>query len=239
MRRDGVSNHQPHHCLLNRLFRRRSKKASKLCVTGLWVTGEVPAQMASNAEMLPFDDVIMYQYIFRRSEVSVTISYTNALALNLPYVYLAHKIDLPWYNDCISQGTTKVIFCHKKAHCIFYQFSEVLTEHDTAAVAAILSCGQIGVFRTLIGRKEMFMIEIRCSTDVGIEIHLKPGTAMNECLIGITKCEADRQRRLWQVNYCPQISKFCVKCIYFHWDQLPKWEWNFYFWCFRHILNRM
>ena len=31
--RDGVSNHQSHDCLLNRLFRRRSKKASKLCVT--------------------------------------------------------------------------------------------------------------------------------------------------------------------------------------------------------------
>ena len=27
--RDGVSNHQPHHCLLNRLFRRTSKKTSK------------------------------------------------------------------------------------------------------------------------------------------------------------------------------------------------------------------
>ena len=26
---DGVSNHQPHHCLLNRLFRRRSKKKIK------------------------------------------------------------------------------------------------------------------------------------------------------------------------------------------------------------------
>ena len=32
---DGVSNHQPHDCLLNRLFRRRSKKTSKLRVTGL------------------------------------------------------------------------------------------------------------------------------------------------------------------------------------------------------------
>ena len=28
--RSGVSNHQPHTCLLNRLFRRRSKKTSKL-----------------------------------------------------------------------------------------------------------------------------------------------------------------------------------------------------------------
>ena len=52
---DIASNHQPHDCLLNRLFRRRSKKTSKLRVTGLCVrnspeTGEFPAQMASNAE---------------------------------------------------------------------------------------------------------------------------------------------------------------------------------------------
>ena len=53
--RDGVSNHQPHDCLLNRLFRRRSKKVSKLRVTGLCegnspVTGEFPTQRASTAE---------------------------------------------------------------------------------------------------------------------------------------------------------------------------------------------
>ena len=51
----GVSNHQPHHCLLNRLFGCRSKKTSKVRVTGLCVgnspgTGEFPSQMASNAE---------------------------------------------------------------------------------------------------------------------------------------------------------------------------------------------
>ena len=52
---DGVSNHQPHDCLLDRLFRHRSKKASKLHVTGLYegnspVAGEIPAQRASNVE---------------------------------------------------------------------------------------------------------------------------------------------------------------------------------------------
>ena len=52
---DGVSNHQPCDCLLNRLFRRRSKKTPKLCVTDLYsgnspVTGEFPAQMAGNVE---------------------------------------------------------------------------------------------------------------------------------------------------------------------------------------------
>ena len=33
--RHGVSNHQPHYCLLNCLFRRKSKKTSKLHATGL------------------------------------------------------------------------------------------------------------------------------------------------------------------------------------------------------------
>ena len=53
--REGISNHQLHDCLLNRLFRRRSNKTSKLRVTGLCegnspVTGEFPAQRTSNAE---------------------------------------------------------------------------------------------------------------------------------------------------------------------------------------------
>ena len=50
-----TSNHQPHDCLLNRLFRCKSKKISKLRVTGLCAgnspgTGEFPTQMDSNAE---------------------------------------------------------------------------------------------------------------------------------------------------------------------------------------------
>ena len=51
--RDGVSNHQPHHCLLKTLFRCRSKKKSKLRVTGLCagnspVTGESSHLMSSS-----------------------------------------------------------------------------------------------------------------------------------------------------------------------------------------------
>ena len=61
---DGVSNHQPHGCLLNRLFRRRSKKTSKLRVTGLCV-GNSPGPVNSphkgpvTRKMFPFNDVIM------------------------------------------------------------------------------------------------------------------------------------------------------------------------------------
>ena len=60
---DGVSNHQPHHCLLNSLFRCRSKKTSKLRVTGI-CAGNSPAVNSPHKwpvtrKMLPFDDVIM------------------------------------------------------------------------------------------------------------------------------------------------------------------------------------
>ena len=63
--RNGVSNHQPHDRLLNRLFRRTAKKTSKLRDTGLCegispVTGEFPAHRASNAENLSIDDVIIF-----------------------------------------------------------------------------------------------------------------------------------------------------------------------------------
>ena len=54
--RDSVWNYQPHDCLLNRWFRRRSKKTSQLRVTGVCVgnspgVGEFPVQKASNAEI--------------------------------------------------------------------------------------------------------------------------------------------------------------------------------------------
>ena len=61
---DGVSNRQPHGSLLNRLFRRGSKKTSKPRVTGLCV-GNSPGPVNSphkgpvTRKMFPFDDVIM------------------------------------------------------------------------------------------------------------------------------------------------------------------------------------
>ena len=78
--RDDVSIHQRLHGLLNSLFGRRSKKTSKLCVTGLcewnWpVTGEFPSLWLNfhqwlcpqcsyhkgpvTRKIFPFDDVIM------------------------------------------------------------------------------------------------------------------------------------------------------------------------------------
>ena len=58
--RDGVSNHRPHQCLLNRLFSHRSNKTSKLRVTGLFVGNWIPRpKWPVTRKMFPFDDVIM------------------------------------------------------------------------------------------------------------------------------------------------------------------------------------
>ena len=71
---DSVSNHQPHGCLLHRLFRRRSKKTSKLRVTGLCV-GISPGPVNSphkgpvTRKMFPFDDVIMISRIWVGNEI--------------------------------------------------------------------------------------------------------------------------------------------------------------------------
>ena len=65
-RRGSVSNHQPHGCLLNRWFRRRSKKTSKLRITA-FVRGihrgpvKSPHKWPVTRKMFPFDDVIMLE----------------------------------------------------------------------------------------------------------------------------------------------------------------------------------
>ena len=81
---DSVSNHQPHECLFNRLFRRRSKETSKLRVTGLCV-GNSPGPVNSphkgpvTRKMFPFDDVIMIRRSFscQISELCIHLWHTQ------------------------------------------------------------------------------------------------------------------------------------------------------------------
>ena len=79
---DGVSNYQPHGCLLNRSFGRRSKKTSKLRVTGLRA-GNSPGPVNSphkgpvTRKMFPFDDVIMFCWFpFFRMDITCNASLT-------------------------------------------------------------------------------------------------------------------------------------------------------------------
>ena len=76
---DGVSNHQPHGCLLTRLLRGRSKKTSKLRVTGL-CGGNSPGSVNSphkgpvTRKMFPFDDVIINWMHSSRKQDLVSLS---------------------------------------------------------------------------------------------------------------------------------------------------------------------
>ena len=71
--RDVVSNHRPHGCLLNCLFRRRSKKhqssASLYFVRGIhrWPVNS-PHKRPVTRKMFPFDDVIMMVAIIFRPQ---------------------------------------------------------------------------------------------------------------------------------------------------------------------------
>ena len=78
--RDGVSNHQPHDCLLNHLFRRRSKKASKLRVTGdRW---PVNSPHKGPVTRKRFDDVIMH--LGQRNQGQQPDDYKTVVIVNSP-----------------------------------------------------------------------------------------------------------------------------------------------------------
>ena len=102
-RRDGVSNYQARHCLLNRLFGRRSKKTSKLRVTGLCAgnspgTGEFPAQMTSNAE-----DVFIWWRHHERYETHKNIG-TRGPPASLPQkTILVWRLQYAGYNCVLSE----------------------------------------------------------------------------------------------------------------------------------------
>ena len=92
---DGVSDHQPHDCLLSLLFRRRSKKTSKLRVTGLqcagnspW-TGEFPAQKASNAENV---SISWRHHVFLVQARSMDNTWDNAYFINI-YKYIYESVN--------------------------------------------------------------------------------------------------------------------------------------------------
>ena len=116
---DSVRNHQPHDCLLNRLFRRRSKKTSKLHVTGLWA-GKSPVisphkgqwcgaltfslicvWMASNAENVS---------IWWRHHVPRDITMLNMIQINFePKNSLLASASLAIYGSIISDYLEKII----------------------------------------------------------------------------------------------------------------------------------
>ena len=85
--RDGVSNHRRHDCLLNRLFRRISKKTSKLRGTLAFVRGihrwpvNSPHKGQVARKLFPFDDVIMDNNCISQCSVSCDMCLGSSLKM--------------------------------------------------------------------------------------------------------------------------------------------------------------
>ena len=98
-----VSNQQPHDCLFNRLFRRRSMKISKLCATGLCARiSQIARTKASNAEYVPI--WWRHHYLQDAGTTSMVISTPGGVApvLRLSIIGLSVSLtsipDLPFQN---------------------------------------------------------------------------------------------------------------------------------------------
>ena len=131
---DVISNHQPHDYLLNRLFRRKAKKTSKLGVTGLCVgnspvTGQFPAQMASNVENVS----IWWRHHERTTKpcpcsmgyIILWVSFvwlTNQFKLNSIYMCMwsKHTMDHPFKGQ--GKSHQKCTNCSLYALNLFYPF---------------------------------------------------------------------------------------------------------------------
>ena len=122
---DGVSNHQPHECLLNCLFRGRSKKTSKLHVTGLCVgnspvTGEFPAQRASNAENVS---------IWWRHHIMTSLRVLPLLMLEADYSALFGQYHVYWCpgsSQDISRGDFDSIGYRQQCRLLHCEFGLLL-----------------------------------------------------------------------------------------------------------------
>ena len=137
---DSVSNHQPHGHLLNRLFRWRSKKTSKLRVTGLCEgnspgAGEFPAQMAGNAQNVSIwwrHHVVSKQWQFKQ------------VTINFDYVWNNSKSTVEsWYNfwSIIPQYCMQQ--CNHKSKTLNSQkilLDETLNSQKTLHISTVMEC---------------------------------------------------------------------------------------------------
>ena len=106
--RDSVSNHQPHHCLLKRLFRRRSKKTFKSSASPAFVWGihrgpvNSPHKWPVTRKMFPFDDVIMSKYYQSNSQpTNQPTNQPNNLTTNKPSNHPTNQRLHRWEPDLV------------------------------------------------------------------------------------------------------------------------------------------
>ena len=123
--RDGGSNQQSQHCLLNRLFRRRSKKTSKLSVTGL--CGEFTGD-----RWIPRTNGLQRGKCFHLMTSSLRAS-TNVCLSTLQKCHQYHNIFVSRYrynHDCLQFPLSIVIMA---MHCVINVVSPLNNFADSSS----------------------------------------------------------------------------------------------------------
>ena len=137
--RFGVSNHRRHDCFLSRLFRRRSKKTSKLRVTGL-CEGISPHIRPVTWKMFPFDDVIMranYHSNYVKAVVWVTWQFCSCHSVQLIWRLIQLEIVFQKMKSTIKSVKIKIMgFTLSKmpidaiGHIIWWPWTTILLPSD-------------------------------------------------------------------------------------------------------------
>ena len=100
---DGVSNHQHHHCLLSRLFRRRSKKISKLRVTGLCAGEFTGDRRIPRTNLMTSSWQLSRRWISVAAESCHVVSSQGTPPVDI-WVYINHACD--WSTQWINLSST-------------------------------------------------------------------------------------------------------------------------------------
>ena len=129
--RDGVSNHQPHDCLLNRLFKRRPKKTSQLCVTG--VCGRTKGKWHENIAIWwrhhakPLTNVLLDEYSGDISNLSFMKIYSKTSSVKCrpfcpgSYQLITKQI---WWNRYLSCGDINRSTLPRRGMCLVAYYHE-------------------------------------------------------------------------------------------------------------------
>ena len=144
--RDGVSDHQSHDCLLNRLFRRKSKKhQSSASLAFVWRIHRWPLNSPHKwpvmRKMFPFDDTSWYPY----DATFIVLSTRWLLVAQGSPSERGHLKS--WYEECIN---VSVCVCVTKGHstdvCVYAQWFMISFYRDTELCLCVFSWCQQGVW---------------------------------------------------------------------------------------------
>ena len=148
------SNHQPHGCLLNRLFRRRSKKKSKLPVTGLCV-GNSPGPVNSPHQRASYAENVS---IWWRHHVFHTHQIRGGGGLRLSDCFLCYCIGLDdiFQKNIGRHAAHNIVWWPNHKHwLIIYTSDLMMIRYSRPHILAVIAC-KMGLLKThsLVYRKE-------------------------------------------------------------------------------------